>query len=263
MNGVNGHDAMLDLIAVYALGALGASEHRLVTAHLLECATCRAEFDALRPAADAVGLIAQEPVDSARSARLKERLMATVRAEAASPKVVALAASGRTSRANVVWGAGLAAAAAVVFALVSTIQNFSLRSDLAAAQRKAGALQRQIAQNDRRRAIDREIIADLVAADAQRFPVPQGEVVKHGNRVYLALRTLPALPKGKVYQAWTLAKGAKTVAPSVTFVPNAGGVAVVALPENADTLAAVALSVEPEGGSKAPTSKPTFIRPLS
>jgi hypothetical protein len=25
----------------------------------------------------------------------------------------------------------------------------------------------------------------------------------------------------------------------------------------------VALSVEPEGGSKAPTSKPTFVRPLS
>jgi len=37
----------------------------------------------------------------------------------------------------------------------------------------------------------------------------------------------------------------------------------VQLPVNASGLAAVALSVEPEGGSKAPTSKPTFIQPLS
>jgi hypothetical protein len=36
----------------------------------------------------------------------------------------------------------------------------------------------------------------------------------------------------------------------------------VALPENADALAVVALSIEPEGGSKAPTSKALFIRHL-
>jgi len=71
------------------------------------------------------------------------------------------------------------------------------------------------------------------------------------------------LPKGKVYQAWTIAKGTKTLAPSINFTPSAAGNAVVALPENGDNITLVALSVEPEGGSKAPTSKPTFVRPLS
>jgi hypothetical protein len=107
------------------------------------------------------------------------------------------------------------------------------------------------------------MIADLIASDAQRYPVPQGEVVKHGTHVYLTLHALPSLPRGKVYQAWTIAKGSKTLVPSIVFTPSAAGVAIVALPENADNLAVIALSVEPEGGSKAPTSKPTFVRPLS
>jgi hypothetical protein len=35
------------------------------------------------------------------------------------------------------------------------------------------------------------------------------------------------------------------------------------LPVDASKVGAVALSVEPDGGSKAPTSSPTFVRPLS
>jgi anti-sigma-K factor RskA len=151
----------------------------------------------------------------------------------------------------------------VVFALISTIQNFSLRGDLANANARAATLQAQIAQNERVRTRDREMVADLVAVDAQRYPVPQGDVVKHGSHLYLTLHALPPLPRGKVYQAWTIAKGSKTLAPSIVFTPSASGVAVVALPENAETLAVVALSVEPDGGSKSPTSKPTFVRPLS
>ena len=88
-------------------------------------------------------------------------------------------------------------------------------------------------------------------------------MVVRGDRVYFALSKLPALAKGKVYQAWTLPKGATKVVPSVTFTPNADGVAVVALPVDAHGVGAVALSVEPEGGSKAPTTTPTFVRPLT
>ncbi len=253
----------MDLVAAYALGVVSASEQRLVTAYILENPAARAEFEALRPVADLIGLAAEEPVDSARSARIKQRLMATVHAEAKAG-VTAIGA-GRRAGARSSWfaGAGLAAAAAVVFALVSTIQNFSLRSDLANANARAVALQTQIAQNERVRTRDREMVADLIATDAQRFAVPQGQVVRHGSHLYLTLHSLPALPHGKVYEAWTIAKGSKTPAPSILFTPSADGVAVVALPENAENLGGVALSVEPEGGSKAPTSKPTFIRPLT
>jgi len=251
---MNDHDAMLDLVAVAALGALSRPDLRVVTAHLAVCEECRAEYEALRPAADAVGLIAEEPVDSLRSARMKKRILAAV--DSAAPV-------RRSSTSGVVWAAGLAAAAAIVFALVTTVQDISLRGDLANAQRQNTALQSRVAEGQRNYENEHGMLADLGASDAKRYAVADGEVVARGKRVYFTLHSLPALPKGKVYQAWTLAKGAKTVAPSVTFVPDASGTAVILLPANASMLAAVAMSVEPEGGSKAPTSKPTFIQPLS
>ena len=70
---------------------------------------------------------------------------------------------------------------------------------------------------------------------------------------------LPKAAPGHVYQAWTLAKGAKRVAPSVTFEPGGDGIAFVRLPEEATTLAAVAVSVEPAGGSQQPTTKPIAL----
>jgi len=265
MNGHSDREEMMSLVAAYALGSLPASEHRRVSAFMLTDAEARAEFDALRPAADAIGFAAEEPVDSARSARMKERLMATVRAEAASAKITPIGAARSASgaRPGLLMGVGLAAAAAAVFAFVSIIQNFSLRSDLANANMRANTLQTQIAANALVQNRDRQMVADLFAPDAQHYAVADGEIIRHGQHLYLALKKLPPLPKGKVYQAWTLAKDAKAVAPSVTFSPSSTGVAVVALPENADGLAAVALSVEPEGGSKAPTSKPAFIRQLT
>lgn len=261
MNGSLDHDAMLDLVAVYALGALGASEHRIVTAHLLACVECRAEFDALRPVADTIGFAAEEPVDSARSARMKERLMAQVTRDVERAKVVPLA--GRRTPAFLTWGIAAAAGIAAVVALTSTVSNVNLRSDLATRSRDNATLQAQVARDARMQEADRTMIADLVSPDGKHFPVAVGEVVERGNRVYLSMKSLPALPKGKVYQAWTLAKGAKAVAPSVTFTPTRGGVAVIALPQSGENLAAVAVSVEPEGGSKTPTSSPTFVRPLS
>jgi anti-sigma-K factor RskA len=74
---------------------------------------------------------------------------------------------------------------------------------------------------------------------------------------------LPPPPRGKVYQAWTLRAGATRMSPSVTFVPNRSGVAVVPVPVDASGIAAVAVSVEPDGGSKQPTSTPTFVLKLS
>jgi len=255
MNGAPEHDAMLDLVAVAALGSLPADELRIVTLHLATCAECRAEYDLLRPATDAIGLIAEEPIDTLRSARMKKRVLAAI--------APAAGARRGSSAAGLVWSASLVAAAAVVFALVSTVQDIRLRSDLANAQRTSAQLQTRVAETQQTNENERDMLADLFAGNAKRYAVPNGEVIARGSHVYFALRTLPTLPKGKVYQAWTLAKGAKAVAPSVTFTPNGSGSAVVELPANATSLAAVALSVEPEGGSKAPTSKPTFIQPLS
>jgi anti-sigma-K factor RskA len=74
---------------------------------------------------------------------------------------------------------------------------------------------------------------------------------------------MPMPPKGHVYQAWTQHVGAQKMAPSITFMPDRSGVALVSLPMNASAIAAVAVSVEPEGGSKAPTTKPEFVVKLT
>lgn len=258
MSAADDREAMLDLVAAYALGVLPSSEHGLVAAFILADPQARVEYDQLRATANLIGLAAEEPVDSARSARMKERLMAAVRSDVA-PARAPLSAT----RTSAMWGTTLAAAAAVVFALVSVIQNFGLRSDLHDAQTRVATLQTRLEADRRTVARDRSMLTDLTASDAKRYSVAYGTVVTRGPHLYLALAALPPLPRGHVYETWTLAHGAKAMAPSVTFVPNQGGITLVPLPEDATNLSAVALSVEPEGGSRQPTTKPAFVQPLS
>jgi anti-sigma-K factor RskA len=251
-------EELLDLVAGYALGVLPASQAGPVAAFILSDPEARRECDERRATANVVGLAAEEPVDSARAARMKERLMASVMNDV-SPRRT----SSSAARTSAMWGTVLAAAAAVVFALVSVIQNFGLRSDLHDAQQRVATLQTRIDADRRTVARDRSMLTDLTASDAKRYTVAYGTVVTRGPHVYLALATLPPLPRGKVYQAWTLARGAKAVAPSVTFTPSQTGITLVPIPEGAGNTAAVAVSVEPEGGSRQPTTKPAFVQPLS
>ncbi|HTW84594.1 MAG TPA: anti-sigma factor [Candidatus Sulfotelmatobacter sp.] len=258
-------EKMLELVALYALGVLPREDAALVAAFIANDDEARAEYLDLRAAADALALTADEPVDSARTARMKERLMARVRAGVPADGSIARRRFAPTPA----WfvGAGLLTAAAVIFSLVTVTQDVSLRGDLAAAQRRATTLQTQMAQGERTSARTRDdltqTLTDLVSPDARHYEVAQGTVVVRGQHIYFALSKLPALPRGHVYQAWTAAKGSAVMQPSITFTPNGSGVAVVALPVDAQKVGTVAVSVEPEGGSKAPTTTPTFVRPLT
>jgi anti-sigma-K factor RskA len=261
MNANSNREEMLESVALYALGVLPREDAALVVAFIANDDDARREYLDLRVAADALGHAAEEPVDSARSSRMKERLMARVRSDAAAGTVI----PRRLPAAYPawMWGTGLAAAAAIVFSLVSVVQDVNLRGDLATTQRRNAALQSQLGQSERVAGQDRRTLTDLLAPDAKRYDVAAGTIVRRRDRIYFAFSRLPALPKGRVYQAWVAPKGSTTVAPSVTFTPNADGVAVVALPVDATRVGAVAVSVEPEGGSKAPTTKPAFVRPLT
>ncbi len=254
-------EAMLESVALYALGVLPREETALVAAFIANDDEARREYDELRAAATALAHTADEPVDSARSARLKERLMARVRADAASGRMTA--ARGSAAYPAWMWGTGLAAAAAVVFSVVTVAQDVNTRGELAAAQRRAATLAVELAESQRSGAAENRTLTDLLAPDARRYAVAPGTVIVRRDRVYFAFSKLGALPKGRVYQAWTAPRGSTTMAPSVTFTPNSDGVAIVALPVDATRVGTVAVSVEPEGGSKAPTTTPTFVRPLS
>ena len=254
-------EAMLESVALYALGLLPRDEAAFVVSFIANDDEARREYEDLRASADAIARTAEEPVDSATSARMKERLLARVRADAAAGTVVPrrIAAAYPAW----LWGTGLAAAAAIVFSLVTVVADINVRGDLAAAQRRATTLQTQLAQNERATARERQTLADLLAPDARRYQVADGSVILRRDRLYFALSKLAAPPKGHVYQAWTAVKGTTTMVPGPTFVPNPGGVTVVPLPVDGMRVGVVAVSVEPEGGSKAPTSTPTFVRPLT
>ncbi|MDQ6931604.1 MAG: anti-sigma factor [Candidatus Eremiobacteraeota bacterium] len=245
------HENLLDTIGVYALGALPAQEAEEVRAHLGSCAECRSEYAFLRPAVNALAMTAE----SEPGALLKARIMKAIRPTTH--------VSGRNKLAPIAWPAYLVAAACVALALLTTVSNFGLRNDLAQVRKSAAESEHRVASQSRTLASERLMLTDLMARDAKRYPVVGGEVIRRGDRLYLAMRFMPPLPKGHVYQAWTLPRGAKSMTPSLTFSPDPSGVAVVSLPERGSTLAAVAVSIEPEGGSAAPTTKPEFVQKLS
>lgn len=262
---MNAHDEMLDNVAVYALGAMPPEQARAVRDHLATCAECREEYSALKPAVDAVGVSAEACADAASAAGsvappgplLKKRIMQQIRPNVAQMRAVR----------PIVWPAYAVAAACLIAALVSGVINMSLNSQLRDANAKVAQLNSHASASSRELARQRTELADLIAPDSQHYPVSgsgaSGEVVKHGSRLYIAMNALAPPPKGKVYQAWTLRAGAAKMSPSVTFVPDSSGVALVPVPTSAASVVAVAVSVEPDGGSKQPTSTPTFVLKLS
>jgi type II secretory pathway pseudopilin PulG len=266
-------DARFDSIAVLALGSLPADEARELLAHIAECELCRREYDEMRGAVDALALSAEvtpSEFGGVQGERLRSRVMDAVRATlpASAPPAASKVVDLATRRRVPAWFPGTLVAALILFALVSSwnvidlrSQNNANRSQIALLTAQVDGQQRDANQARAQLALTESRLADMISPGAVRFPVKNGQVVRSAGRLLIALH-LPALPKGKTYQAWTLRRGAKTVTPSITFAPDAGGLALVELPEPAGNVAAVAVSVEPEGGSKQPTSKPTFVRSL-
>jgi hypothetical protein len=223
---VTGHDEMLDRVAVYALGAVSPREASEISEHLKTCEVCQQEYRALSPVVDAVARSSE--TEKAPSRLLKARVMR--------------AAFGRPQSSP--WMAALAAAACLAIVLLGYA---------------AIVLENTVAKDRLEIARQNRAIGDIAAAGARRYPFAKGEVVTRGKRLYVVLRALPALPRSRVYQAWTLAKGSKKMAPSLTFRPSGEGVAVLALPEDASSTVAVAVSIEPLGGSLQPTTAPIAV----
>jgi anti-sigma-K factor RskA len=75
---------------------------------------------------------------------------------------------------------------------------------------------------------------------------------------------LPALPRGRTYEMWVIPKGGAPK-PAGLFQSDERGNAVHVQPGPVDlaTTSAVAVSVEPESGSAAPTSQPIIIAPAA
>jgi hypothetical protein len=154
------------------------------------------------------------------------------------------------------WPAYLVAAACFAIALISSIANISLLGQLRQEQREAANLSERSTALARNLVQERTALFDMLDSHARHYQIGNGEVITRGSRIYLALQAIPEPPRGKVYQAWTLAKGSSKPIPSPTFLPDARGVALIVLAADARSTAGVSVTLEPDGGSKEPTSKP-------
>jgi anti-sigma-K factor RskA len=86
-----------------------------------------------------------------------------------------------------------------------------------------------------------------IAAGGGRLQVAVSE---QADRMAVRTDRLPPLPDRKVYQLWAVRSGRAT---SVGLVEDVRSGAVMPLPASGTT---VAITVEPAGGSKAPTTRP-------
>jgi hypothetical protein len=233
-------EELKDLYELYALGVLDGEEKDEADAHLARgCETCRKSLnDAL--AINTILLASSPSVAPPR--RLKHRVMASVGVE----------------RSGWGWAAALAAACMLVVALWLSVQERHRATELADARR---TLMQISAQRDSMQQalnfLNQPETQQVGFGKGQPAP-PRGNVfVNPRSGVLLISSNLPRLDPGKVFEMWLIPKGGAP-RPAGLFQPTAPGSAYHMLPGPVDvsTLGVVAVTVEPEAGSAAPTTTP-------
>lgn len=249
------------LAGPYALDALPDGERARFEEHLQECADCRAEVVEFAAVAGRLGTSVAEPPP----AELKERVLAEVRTTRQVPPTVEQSRAGESDagadegsgsdNVRVVrrWRRGMfLAVAAAVLAIV--------------AGGTTAVVEHQRAQDAERRTV--AMTSVLAAPDAR---LVRGDVRGGGratttwsarrDAAVVVLDELPPNAEGRTYQLW-LMRPDGTAAPSRTVDVPEPGRREVLLKGGLRGTTALALTVEPSGGSKAPTTDPILALPL-
>jgi hypothetical protein len=263
------HEIESERIPLYALGCLPQAEADVVAAHIAECELCAAEFREYQAVSGLIAYSAEPLADEHEASlrRVKSRLMAQI-APVATPAVRPQASTNGTrlpmpTRPR--WfelPMTLRFSFAMVIAMVCASSAWSIYlANTLHATRAALVAQNIHAQQTQDQL--RSQIALLMEPNAKHYAMANGAIIADSGQVTMMLHHLPALPAGKVYQAWTLPQGSKTMHPGGTFVPDTNDNYMMSMPNGSAKVMAVAVSVEPVGGSKQPTSKPLFVQLLT
>jgi anti-sigma-K factor RskA len=219
-----------ELIYGQALYALSPDEEEQIALHVAECEPCRRR---LREAEALTASLAYAAPSADPPADLRGRVLASVEsapAPAPAPGPAAVAAVPRRARPRFGWWPRLSAVAvpalaAVVLGLV--IWNVSLRDQVSALK---GPLQH---------------------AQVTRVGSLGSAVTKAGGQTTL-FASIRRAPAGKTYEAWVI-RG-KVAIPAGLF--QGGGTLELTLTKAAKPGDVIAVTVEPAGGTKAPTTTP-------
>jgi anti-sigma-K factor RskA len=221
------------LTGAYALDAVSGTERMEFERHLAECESCAQEVRELRDTAAqlAIAATATPPPD------LRNRVLDQIRTVRQLPPETSVVPLRRRS-----FGQRLTTVAAAVFFVAAA----GLGVVVVQQNKKLDDSQAYVAQMER----------ILSADDAQLLPMENRDggmmsvaVSRSLDEMLLVSKDLPAPPEGKTYQVWTVAGDA---ARSMGLMkPNSGNVSL--LLRGFSSAGVVAVSVEPDGGSKTPT----------
>jgi anti-sigma-K factor RskA len=215
------HEQFADLPALYALGALPASDKLAFEAHLTSCAICAAEVRGFAPVLEA---LASPTAESAPAPEVRSALLARIR----TPR-----------RLQATW---LALAASAVLAVGLAWYAVSARARVTTLEAQLSVL----AAPDTAR-------VDLAGQPAA--PAASARVFWSRSRgLVFTASNLPALPAGRVYQLWVLTGQPNPISAGL-LTPDRDGRVTAVFPTSPDLPRPVAMAVtlEPEGGVLSPT----------
>ena len=247
------HDDYKEMIPARALSALDAAEERALNEHLKNCSECRQELESWQATAAALSLTAN-PAEP--SPQVRERILSEVRKDRSlDTNVVPFTSTQRRNIWSSFGSLGAIAAVILITALIIAIivfwqQNRALRNQLALANEFVELVKTPGAR-----------VSELTGSEPVLSATAKLAYNRTGHAILMASK-LPSVPQGKAYQLWFIVRN-KPPVPGGTFVPDSSGNAVLKdeLPKDAIDASIFAITVEPAGGSKTPTS-PIYLRSL-
>lgn len=235
-------EELKEMLELYALGVLDDAEKAEIDAHLARgCTECKRNL-AGAMAFNAV-MLSIGPAE-APSKRLKHRLLASIGYE----------------RPGWFWAGALAATLMLLLAVWIGTQEHERTNQLADARKE---LLRVTGERDRlNQAV--QFLSDPETRPAsfgkgQDAP-PRGYVFLHPQLgVMLIASNLPAAGVGKTYEMWVIPKVGAPRPAGLFQSDGMRGLHVLSGPVDLDALKAVAVTLEPEAGSPAPTTPPIIV----
>lgn len=245
------HEEAQELLAVFALNAVDGEERAEIEHHVEECVRCSSELDALRAVATTMGNVG-EPASQELWDRIAEHLYDDVESEAlppiraldlphaVSPLVPRRAQSSRRAK----YGVGVFAVAAA--ALVSVLSVNLVNAD------------NHVSQLTNALSLTSRSVVDAALETPGHVNVTLNgghstglaKFVLVNGRGFLVSSQMAALPAGKTYQLWGII-GGKPI--SIGLMGNAPSTVYFSV-EGSKQPTELAVTIEPAGGSVAPTS---------
>ena len=256
-----------ELLPFYALDALSEEERELVESYLAEHPEARPQVQDLQSGASALPL-GIAPVEPPR--RVKDALLARVAADVQARQRPTARVEPQPAR----RGFGLENLFRVLSlgaATVAVIWAFFLNAQVARLENQLSTLNAQVAAQSQ--SID-QLIANLPPSNqsdvitvalkgTEAQPRAQGQLIANPNdqSAVLVISGLPPLEPGRTYQVWLIGE-APVSAGLLTVDENGQSVLIVTSEAAIGSFNSLGISIEPEGGSTAPTGEIVVLSDL-